>query len=39
MIYTVSHIRDTLDPLSTPGRVTPRPDRRATRANDGERGR
>jgi hypothetical protein len=37
MIITVTSIGNTLDPLSTPARVSPRPDRRATRANHRDR--
>lgn len=37
MIITVTHVGNTLDPLSTPARVSPRPDGRATRPTDRDR--
>jgi hypothetical protein len=37
MIITVTHVGNTLDPLSTPARVSPRPDRSDRRPTDRDR--
>lgn len=39
MIITVTYFANTLDPLSEPSRVTPRPARRRTRDESAARGR